>query len=36
MTVVETDRFLRDVRDLMPESEAIKLVAFIATNPQAG
>jgi mRNA-degrading endonuclease RelE of RelBE toxin-antitoxin system len=36
MTVVETDRFLKDVRDLMPESEAIKLVSFIATNPQAG
>jgi hypothetical protein len=36
MTVVETDRFLKDVRHLMPESERAKLVTFVATNPQAG
>ena len=35
MTVVETDRFLKDVRHLMPESERAKLITF-ATNPQAG
>jgi hypothetical protein len=36
MTVVETNRFLKDVRDLLSESEAIKLVSFIGANPQAG
>src|SRR5258706_9269627 len=36
MTVVETDRFLKDTRQLMPESERVKLVAFVAANPQAG
>jgi len=36
MTVVETDRFLKDARHLMPESERAKLVAFVAANPQAG
>ena len=35
MTVVETDRFLKDTRQLMPESERVKLVAFVAANPQA-
>lgn len=36
MTVVETDRFLKDARQLMPESERMKLVAFVAANPLAG
>jgi len=36
MTVVETDRFLKDTRQLMPESERVKVVAFVAANPQAG
>ena len=36
MTVVETDRFLKDTRQLMPESERVKVVAFVAVNPQAG
>jgi mRNA-degrading endonuclease RelE of RelBE toxin-antitoxin system len=36
MTVVETNRFLKDVRDLLSESEAIRLVSFIGANPQAG
>jgi hypothetical protein len=36
MTVVETDRFLKDARTLMPESERMKLVAFVAMDPKAG
>jgi hypothetical protein len=36
MTVVETERFLKDVRPLMPESERSQLVAFLAANPDAG
>lgn len=36
MTVVETNRFLKDARQLIPESERLKLVAFVAVNPQAG
>jgi hypothetical protein len=36
MTVVETERFLRDAQPLMPESERAGLVSFIATNPEAG
>jgi hypothetical protein len=36
MKVVETDRFLKDARPLMPESERMKLVAFIAIDPKAG
>jgi hypothetical protein len=36
ITVVETDRFLKDARPLMPESERVKLVVFVAANPQAG
>ena len=36
MTVIETDRFLRDTRHLMPESERARLVAFVAANPQSG
>ncbi|MDQ2842100.1 MAG: type II toxin-antitoxin system RelE/ParE family toxin [Acidobacteriota bacterium] len=36
MTVVETDRFLRDTSQLMPEEERMNLVAFIAANPESG
>jgi hypothetical protein len=36
MTVVETERFLRDAQPLMPESERMELVAFVAANPEAG
>jgi hypothetical protein len=36
ITVVETDRFLKDVKHLMPESEQLELVAFVAANPRAG
>jgi hypothetical protein len=36
MTVVETERFLKDARSLMPESERLELVAFVAANPEAG
>ncbi len=36
MTVVETDRFIRDTSRLMPEAERMNLVAFIAANPESG
>ncbi len=36
MTVVETDRFLRDASQLMPEAERMNLVAFVAANPESG
>ena len=36
MTVVETERFLKDVRPLLSDAERAELVAFIATNPEAG
>jgi hypothetical protein len=36
ITVVETDRFLRDANELMPEAERMNLVAFIAANPESG
>lgn len=36
MTVVETERFLKDTQHLMPESERANLVAFVAANPRAG
>jgi len=36
MTVIETERFLKDTRDLMPEVERTELVAFIAANPESG
>jgi hypothetical protein len=36
MTVVETDRFLKDAGQLMPEAERTELVAFIAANPESG
>lgn len=36
MTVVETERFLKDARSLMPEAERLDLVAYLAANPEAG
>lgn len=36
MTVVETGRFLKDARQLMPESDRADLVTFLAINPLAG
>ena len=36
MTVVETERFLRDARPLLPDEERAELVAFVGANPQAG
>ncbi len=36
MTVVETDRFLKDARHLMQGSDQARLVVFVATNPEAG
>jgi hypothetical protein len=36
MTVVETERFLKDVRPLLSDAERSELVAFIGANPEAG
>ncbi len=36
MTVVETARFLKDVKPMMSDSEREELVAFVAANPEAG
>ena len=36
MTVVETERFLKDVRPLLSDAERAELVAFIGANPEAG
>lgn len=36
MTVVETERFLKDVEPLMSESEREELVMFLGANPEAG
>jgi len=36
MTVVETGRFIRDTSQLMPETERMSLVTFIAGNPESG
>jgi hypothetical protein len=36
MTVVETERFLKDARLLLPDEERAELVAFVGANPQAG
>ena len=36
MTVVETARFLKDVKSMMSDSEREELVAFLATNPASG
>ena len=34
MTVVETERFLKDVKPLLPDAERAELVAFIGANPE--
>ena len=36
MTVVETARFLKDVKPMMSDSKREELVAFVGANPQAG
>jgi len=36
MTVVETERFLKDVRPLLSDAERAELVAFIGANPEVG
>jgi hypothetical protein len=36
MTVVETERFLKDVKPLLSDTEREDLVAFIGANPEAG
>lgn len=36
MTVVETERFLKDAKSLFSEDERACLVAFIGTNPESG
>jgi hypothetical protein len=36
MTVVETVRFLKDVKPMMSDSEREELVAFVGANPEAG
>ena len=36
MTVVETERFLKDVEPLMSDAEREALVAFMGANPEAG
>jgi hypothetical protein len=36
MTVVETARFLKDVKSMMSDSEREELVAFLGANPAAG
>ena len=36
MTVVETNRFLKDAGQLMPEGERMELIAFVAMNPESG
>jgi hypothetical protein len=36
MTVVETDRFLKDTKTIMSDSERAELVLFLGANPEAG
>ena len=36
MTVVETERFLKDARQLMPDSEREELVSFVGSHPDEG
>ncbi len=36
MTVVETERFLRDAKPLMPVAVRAELVLYLAANPDAG
>lgn len=35
-TVVETERFLKDVKPILSDSERAELVGFMAINPKAG
>ena len=35
MTVVETERFLKDVKPLLSEPERSALVAFLGANPES-
>jgi hypothetical protein len=34
MTVVETDRFLKDTKTIMSDSERAELVLFLGANPE--
>ena len=36
MTVVETERFLKDMKPLIGDAQRADLVAFIGANPEAG
>src|SRR5947209_9896209 len=36
MTVVETARFLKDVKSMMSDSDRQEFVAFLGANPEAG
>lgn len=36
MTVVETERFLKDAKPLMSDLERAELVTFVAANPEVG
>jgi hypothetical protein len=36
MTVVESERFLKDTKPLMSDAERAELVAFVGANPEAG
>lgn len=36
MTVVETERFLKDAKTLMSEDEHARLVSFVGANPDVG
>ena len=36
MTVVETERFLKDIKPLMPDAERAALVTYVGANPGAG
>jgi hypothetical protein len=36
MTVVETARFLKDAKPMMPDAERGELVVFVGANPEAG
>jgi hypothetical protein len=36
MTVVETERFLKDAKQLFSDSERADLVAYIGVNPEVG
>ena len=36
MTVVETERFLKDAKGLLSDAERAELAAFIGANPESG